>query len=1155
MLKRVSALCALGIAISTASLQAQDLFVLPGAQSASSEGQAFVTNPLTTYRTFSAGEGAFTILPNLAASTFFVVASSTQDSVVSTNTSLLSDTLVANLPAAATQAVMTPNGQVLAVAAGNAYLFSTATGNALVAGGVSQGAGVKTYAVAPSLDSSAVFALGTSGSASQINSISTSSYAVTATLALTQVATAVSVGPNGLVYVSLPGQILELDPLTLQPTYNGTISVSGTPGPLVFTPDGQFAASANQAVFSSSLIIVSLTNHSATTPSLGLPPLTSLLVTGTDSLLGLSSQALYQINLAPITVGVAYVPNLTGGVQLGAVTNDVPVGIHTAVQSAFLLSGGTIYEYSPSTQTVSSQFPVASGITAGTLSYVVPALTTSQSQPVSVLSFGNSQLVLPNGRSEPLVVQVLGTNNIPLSGVPVEFTTSGAAATLSTTSAVTGSNGYALVYLTAGDTSGPVTVTATAGSLSTNFSLNISTSAQSPGPTLTIVAGQGQLMLEQTNTGLGSQYGSPLQVLAADASGNPIAGVPVTFAVPSSAGTILVNGSGASSQIVTTNSSGIASVDFETTSLPPNTTTQEYFQTTVIASASATNSVTFYITTLPNNAVTTVQLLTPAPGSTITGAEGSTLANGLQGEILSATGYGIPNVSLSLIDDVNPATVPSISCNAPGGVALSNSNGFASCGLTFGPRLGTGSFSAVIGATHVLVPITFNVTTGPASAVQITQGNNQTGKPGQTLPLALVVHVTDSGGNTVQGATVTWQVVTKGAVTLSGVVGVTDSNGNASALATLGSTAGPAQVTATAGGATATFNLTVSIPTAGIQKISGDQQTAITDAAFATPLTVEVVDSSGNPVAGAQVNFGVTAGAATLNPTSAITNSAGQASTAVTAGATPGQLTVTATAASFSVNFTLTVLPPGPSSITIVNGASFDPNTGISPGGIALVRGMGILSGVSGVVSAPLTKGQYPTTFSGVTITLAGTPAPIYYVASANGVDQVAIQVPLEVQPGSSVPLEVSVASEGNTTVMVPVQQVAPGIFTSVYAGKPYAVAVRPDGSYVSPTNPAQRGEDILVYATGLGQATPTIATNTAGVADQSVVGKIVVGLNNGGVPLVSAVYAPGAIGLYVVTLHVPSDTATGPYQPVGLVAPDSVNKNHYAQPAYIPIQ
>ena len=146
-----------------------------------------------------------------------------------------------------------------------------------------------------------------------------------------------------------------------------------------------------------------------------------------------------------------------------------------------------------------------------------------------------------------------------------------------------------------------------------------------------------------------------------------------------------------------------------------------------------------------------------------------------------------------------------------------------------------------------------------------------------------------------------------------------------------------------------------------------------------------------------------------------------------------------------------------------MNGASFDPNTGISPGGIATIRGTGILPGVQGVVSAANSDGQLPTTFSGVTITFNGTPAPIYYVDHTNGVDQISVQVPFEVQPGPCRALQISVATEAPVTVMVPVKPLAPGVFTSSYGGKTYAVAVRPDGS---PGEPHQSGAKRRKYST-----------------------------------------------------------------------------------------
>jgi uncharacterized protein (TIGR03437 family) len=207
------------------------------------------------------------------------------------------------------------------------------------------------------------------------------------------------------------------------------------------------------------------------------------------------------------------------------------------------------------------------------------------------------------------------------------------------------------------------------------------------------------------------------------------------------------------------------------------------------------------------------------------------------------------------------------------------------------------------------------------------------------------------------------------------------------------------------------------------------------------------------------------------------------------------------------------------------------------------------------VVLATNSDGSLPTTFSGVTISFNGTPAPIFYVDHTNGVDQISVQVPLEVPPGPSVSLQISVVNETPVTVPIPVKPLAPGIFTSSYGGKTYAAAVRPDGSPVSPTNPAQRGENIQLYVTGLGQATPAITTGALGVPNQAIVSPLLVGLNNGGVPLIGAVYGPGLIGVYVVTIQVPEDSQTGEYQPIGLIAYDPAHNLYFAQPTYIPIQ
>ena len=55
---------------------------------------------------------------------------------------------LANLPIPATQALITPDGKLLAVAAGKVYLFNTSSNSEVVSGGISQGTGITTISIA-----------------------------------------------------------------------------------------------------------------------------------------------------------------------------------------------------------------------------------------------------------------------------------------------------------------------------------------------------------------------------------------------------------------------------------------------------------------------------------------------------------------------------------------------------------------------------------------------------------------------------------------------------------------------------------------------------------------------------------------------------------------------------------------------------------------------------------------------------------------------------------------------------------------------------------------------------------------------------------------------------------------------------------------------
>jgi uncharacterized protein (TIGR03437 family) len=170
------------------------------------------------------------------------------------------------------------------------------------------------------------------------------------------------------------------------------------------------------------------------------------------------------------------------------------------------------------------------------------------------------------------------------------------------------------------------------------------------------------------------------------------------------------------------------------------------------------------------------------------------------------------------------------------------------------------------------------------------------------------------------------------------------------------------------------------------------------------------------------------------------------------------------------------------------------------------------------------------------------------------------VQVPFEALPVSATApanVDVIVTASGGSpaTISVPVKPLAPGIFTTTGGGQTLPVAQRPDGTFVSANNPAQLGENITVYVTGLGQISPATITGGAGIPGQEVVAPLIIGLNNSGVPLISANYLQGQIGVYAVTFHVPATTATGPTQPLAVVAYDAARHAYFSQGITIPVQ
>lgn len=670
---------------------------------------------------------------------------------------------------------------------------------------------------------------------------------------------------------------------------------------------------------------------------------------------------------------------------------------------------------------------------------------------------------------------------------------------------------------------------------------------------LSIVSGNGQAITNIANFSI-TQIFAPLVVQATDNSGNPLANVTITWTVTSGPGSV-------SGPTTVTASDGTSSNTY-TPNFPGFGNATQPFSQTILTATAGSSTVTFTETAVvvdQSGGFIWVQGSAPTLGGTalafqgpISGSAGSQgSAPIISGAFIQGSSQGIPAVSLRLFS--NQAS-PTVNCaTAPGadpGSVLTDSTGFASCTPVFGGGPGTGTYFVVVGGAaptagnpglNGLVeygPFNFTVTAATVSSLKIVSGNSQTGNPGQALS-PLVAQVVDAKGNPISGQTVNWTASPATAVTLSSTSSTSDSNGQARTTPTLSASAnGQIQVVATLAAntkITATFTLTAVPPVTitSLTKVSGDQQTAAVDAAFANPLVVQVATSSGSG-ANVPVQFSISGPGTLTSNASAVTNSSGQAQASVQAGDTPGNITVTASAGNASVSFTLFVAPPGPSitSNSFFNAADLQPGF-LSPCSLATVTGDGVAPNY--VVPAIGFAGSLYSS-PNESVTVGGVKAPIFNVAATDQQEQLTFQVPCEVTPGNSVPIAVTV-NGGTGTANVKILPASPGVFlTTMSDGKMRALLERPDGTIVTLENPARLNEPIIAFVTGMGPTAPSVGTNALPIPEGALpiaaavpvpsggLNTVIVGVNHQGAPVIAAQLSPDMVGVYWVTFTVPGN-------------------------------
>ncbi len=1128
-----------------------NLYLLPNSSAVAPLTTSFRTDPFTVFSSFPVQPGTSFLLMHPNGQKIYVVARSGAETLLVLDANNPGTVLRRQSIGQAEAAALSPDGRKLLIAAGSLHIIDTTNDTAVAA---LSDVGNQPIDVAVALDGSRAFVLSTASN--RLTAVDLNTNTVIGTpVTVPGLSTGVAVGPNGLVYVSTVNLVQVIDGRTM--TVIREINLNASPGKLIFTPDGLNALAVNRTpVTGSSVLMFDLIGQKlqGTIPNFNVI-LDRLVFAAGNRIYGISNQTavLYEITTSPLNINP---PSFSG---IGSLSNVTDLAVSGEVPNSrflFVATPGTIHRLDLSSNPAQGAGQAAIPTQPGPLVHVNAQNTGT---PTTILAYNTAQTATPGGTYLPVIARVTNSVGRPLFGVNVTFTSDNPNAQILGAQITTNVQGWAQTTVIAPLTAGTFTVTAAAGpgpgQPTATYVLTAASGSSGGGSTglLSIASGQGQMVSEQF------LLTEPFTVRLRDTNGTPVAGQTITFAIATGSGTMSSSTSAGvslpntvcSGNVCTavTNTLGLASAGFLATGVSSGFS----FAQQTISATNGQATVNFIVTTvlsvLPGGgqaAQPLVERLKPTESLLIAQA-GTTLNEAVQVRVVASAGIQagqpIPGLALKVTSANTDASVgPTAVCVGEGDVALTDASGIATCNLKVAGKLGITSLNVNIGGTQNLGGGTINldVRAGPPAVLRIIQGNNQGGPPGQRLALAFLVQVEDAFGNALPNQAASWEVVTPGSITLANQVSLSDSSGRVSALGTLGTVAGPNQVRVRVGSIVQTLTFTTNLIISQLNKVSGDGQSTRTNQAFASTLMVEVRDERNGPVPNQAVVWSVVNGTASLTGASVRTDSNGRSTTTVTAGGTAGQVTIRAALGNLSQTFTLTVVPPGPvfNASGIVTTARNQP--GVSPCGLATVFGSNIAIGVNGVINTNfLGIGGLPLSYNSVEVLFGGLQAPIIAVANQGGAESIVVQVPCELASPGRTSVIIRIPGAQAQVDNVQVFSAAPGIFETAATPqqRAYAAIIRPDGSYVTPANPARRGEIVQAAVTGLGPTVAAAFTNRVGVGGQLVVAPLIVGVNDQGVRIVSATYAPGMIGVYWLAFEIPLDTATGVFRSFAIAA------------------
>jgi protocatechuate 3,4-dioxygenase, beta subunit len=204
----------------------------------------------------------------------------------------------------------------------------------------------------------------------------------------------------------------------------------------------------------------------------------------------------------------------------------------------------------------------------------------------------------------------------------------------------------------------------------------------------------------------------------------------------------------------------------------------------------------------------------------------------------------------------------------------------------------------------------------------------------------------------------------------------------------------------------------------------------------------------------------------------------------------------------------------------IVNGAGYQ--AGVTSGAWLSIFGDNLaFSSRMWNASSEIVSGKLPTSLDGVSVSINGKPAAVYYVSP----NQINVQAPTDDATGS---VQVTVTNANGTSdpVTTNLSTYLPGFFLFP---RNYVAAVHADGSFVgppglfdaAPTTAAKPGESISLFGTGFGPTNPRVAAGEVfkGAAPLTTAVEVRVGSTNAEVTFAGL----SSAGLYQLNIVVPN--------------------------------